>query len=95
MDIHFPPIDEPASPEYILAVLRDELRQSAQEGSVDLELDLQFQTTIATWRTGSDLLDWRQVGHAYNQTFGINCPDSEWRSVLEPARTRTVLGSVN
>jgi len=89
MDVRYPTIDEPATPEYVLAVLRDMHRQQCQHdpeagpGAV-----LSCDTTVAEWRDACDLLEWRQLGRAYNQVWGIACSDDEWRAVLDPARQR-------
>jgi hypothetical protein len=86
VDISYPTIDEPASPEYVMAVIRDEHRQQRE---YDLEADpeavLSLETTVADWREACDLVGWRKLGRAHNQVWGINCSDAEWRAALEPA----------
>ncbi len=89
MDVRYPTIDEPATPEYVLTVLRDMHRQQCQhDPEADPGAVPSFDTTVAEWRDACDLLGWRQLGHAYNQVWGIACSDDEWRAVLEPARQR-------
>jgi hypothetical protein len=89
VDVHYPAIDSPATPEYVLAVLRDMHRQQCQhDPEVDSGALLSFNTTVAEWRDACDLIGWRELGHAYNQFWGIACKDHEWRAVLEPARQR-------
>jgi hypothetical protein len=89
VDVRYPTIDEPATPEYVLAVLRDMHRQQCQhDPEADPGVALSFDTTVAEWRDACDLLGWRELGHAYNQLWGITCTDAEWRAVLEPAGQR-------
>lgn len=89
MDVLYPTIDESATPEYILAVLRDMHRQQCQcDPEADPDAVLSFDTTVAAWRNACDLLGWREVGRAYNQYWGIECSDEDWRAVLEPAGQR-------
>jgi hypothetical protein len=85
MDIQYATTDEPATPEYVLAVIRDHHRQQYQfDDSADCEAVLTLDTTVAEWRDACDLLGWRQLGDALNQIWGITCTDEEWRAVLEP-----------
>lgn len=89
MDIRYPTADEPATPEYILAVLRDMHRQQCQyDPEADPGAVLSFDTTVAEWRDACDLLEWRELGRAYNQLWDISCSDDDWRAVLEPAGQR-------
>lgn len=86
MNIKYPTIDEAATPEYILAVLRDMHRQQCQfDPEADPGAVLTFDTTIGEWRSACDLVPWRKLGRVHNQLWGISCSDSEWRAVLEPA----------
>jgi hypothetical protein len=89
VDTWYPTIDERATPEYVLAVIRDMHRQQCQyDPEADPGAVLSFDTTVAEWRDACDLLGWRELGRAYNQVWGITCSDAEWRAVLEPARQR-------
>jgi hypothetical protein len=89
VDIQYPTIDEPANPEYVLAVLRDMHRQQCQHDSAaDRDVTLSFDTTIADWRRACDLLGWRKLGRAHNELWGLNYSDEEWRAVLEPPRSK-------
>jgi hypothetical protein len=91
MDIRYPTIDEPATPEYVLAVLRDEHRQQCgYDFMADPGAVLSFHTTVAEWRDACDLKEWPELGHAFNHLWGITCSDDEWRAVLEPADQRRV-----
>jgi hypothetical protein len=87
--VHYPTIDQPATPEYVLAVLRDMHRQQCQhDPEADAHAVLSFDTTVAEWRDACDLIEWRELGRGYNQIWGIACQDHEWRAVLEPPRVR-------
>ena len=89
-----PPVYVPATPEYILAVIRDWHRQQCQlDPEAEPDVDLTSETTIAEWRSACDLVDWRQLGGALDREWKLGRrPDMAWRSVLEPARTRTLRG---
>lgn len=82
----------PASPDYVLSVFCDELRQYSQlpEG-VDGNLKLSFETTIAEWRAALDLLPWRELAHGMNQYWKIDCSDEQWQAVLEPEREKRLV----
>lgn len=90
MNVDYPTLDEPATADYVLAVLRDLHRQSwNSEYGEDPEDDvLSFDTTVRHWRAACDLAGWRQVGRAENEIWQIDVPDAEWKAVLEPAKKR-------
>ena len=93
MKIPYPTIDEPATPEYVLAVLRDSHRQQCQyDPTAEPSAILAPETTIAEWREACDLIAWKQLGHALNGLWGIACSDAEWREVLVPASTKQLSG---
>ena len=80
MDILYPASNAPATPEFVLAVIKDP--------EADPDVVLSLDTTIAGWRDACDLLGWRALGRAHNQLWGISCSDGEWRNALEPADQR-------
>jgi hypothetical protein len=89
MDAHYPTAEEPASPEYVLAVERDLHRQQCQfDPEADPEVVLTRDTTVAEWREACDLLPWWQLGRALNTFWNIQASDAEWEAVLEPARKK-------
>lgn len=93
MDLIYPTNNQLATPDYVMAVLRDMHRQMCQyDPEADACAVLTFDSTVAQWRAASDLLGWRSLGHAQNQFWGITCSDAEWREVLEPAGDRTLAG---
>jgi hypothetical protein len=86
-----PPTYVPATPQYVLAVLRDQHRQDCSiEYDVEPQLELTFETRIAEWRFWCDLLHWRRLGRALDTECKFGLPDGAWRAVLEPARSRTL-----
>jgi hypothetical protein len=89
----YPAMEEPATPEYVLAVLRDMHRQQCQhDPEADPDAVLTFESTVADWRAACDLLGWRELGRAHNQLWDIACSDAEWREVLERADRRPLAG---
>jgi hypothetical protein len=93
MDADYPTIDRPATPEYVLAVLRDMHRQQCEyDPEADRDADLTFETTVADWRGACDLIRWPELGWAENEIWGIACSGQEWLAVLEPADQRTLRG---
>jgi hypothetical protein len=86
-----PPIYLPATPDYVLAVIRDSHRQQCQfDPEAESDVELTFRTTIAEWRSSCDLLDWRQLGRAIDSQWKLGRPDTSWHTVLEPAKVRTL-----
>jgi hypothetical protein len=86
-----PPASVPATPGYVLDVIRDEHRQLSQfDTEVDPDADLTFETTVAEWRSACDLLDWRRLGRALDEEWRLGRPVAAWRAVLEPGRERTL-----
>jgi hypothetical protein len=93
MNATYPTIDEPATPEYLLAVLRDMHRQQSQiDPEADPDAVLTPETTVAEWRKARDLLGWRELAIAYNVCWGIACSFDQWREVLEPAARKPLWG---
>jgi hypothetical protein len=81
--------DEPATPEYVLNVLRDQHRQEfAYDEDSDSSTELGFDTTVKDWLDAYDFLGWRDLAHALSREWRIDCSDAEWRAVLKPARSK-------
>ncbi len=86
-----PPVAVPATPEFVLEVIRDSHRQQCQFDSMaDQDAELAFETTVADWRSACDLLDWRPLGRALDGEWSLGRSDAAWRTVLEPAKERTL-----
>lgn len=84
------PIQEmPATPEYILAVIKDSHRQQCQfDPEAEKNILLTFNSTIQEWRQACDLLGWRELAKAVNDWFQTDFSDEQWKAVLEPAKQK-------
>ena len=76
-------IQTPATPEYILNVFKDEYRHACEYEETD-PVELTFDTTIRDFRGVGDLLEWKQLGKAYNEWFGIEFDNAKWKSLFKP-----------
>lgn len=93
MDPDYPPLEEPATPEYVLAVLRDAHRfGNFYCGPPDPAAVLTFETTVDDWDHACGLLPWPELGRAENRIWGIDVPDDEWLGVLEPSGEKRLSG---
>jgi hypothetical protein len=91
MKVQYPPEYAAASPDDILAWIRDSHRQQCQfDSEAESDIMLTFETTIDQWRSACDLLGWRELGCALNEEWKLGCREDAWRAVLEPSRTRTL-----
>jgi hypothetical protein len=95
MEIAYPTLQEPATPEYVLAVFADWLRQELAFGWVEEEIELTFETTLQAWlATNVDVrCNWWDLGRGWNETWRMRATKQEWRAVLCPLHERT-LGDV-
>ena len=91
MEIEYPANFDPATPEYVLAVLNSHHRFGCQVnfGSEPDEM-LTFDMTVSAWRSEAELLPWSQLAESFNKYWGMNCSQDEWRGVLKPERKRTL-----
>ncbi len=81
----------PATPAYVLAVLRDGHRQQCRvDFEAEPEADLTFATTIAEWQSACDLISTRALAPILDEEWGLGRPAWAWREVLEPSGTRTL-----
>jgi hypothetical protein len=86
-------VSVPVTPEYVLAVFRDQHRQLVRfDDGCDREVDLTLDSTIEDWRNAMDLVETRPLGRAMNDSWEIQLSDRQWHEVLHPARHRTLLG---
>lgn len=89
MDVHYPTLNEPATPEYVLAVLQDRIRQDEEWAN----LKVTFATTVAGAFPLEPEIMWGKtpnLGQILNKCLDIAIPDDEWAHVLEPPKERTV-----
>ncbi|QEH32538.1 hypothetical protein OJF2_10150 [Aquisphaera giovannonii] len=86
-----PPVLVPATPEYVLEVIRDSHRQQCRfDPEADPTMALTFETTVDAWRSACDLIGWRRLGRALDDEWRLGLSDTAWKAVLEPARERTL-----
>lgn len=87
MNADYPVQELPATPEYILAVIKDSYRQQCQyDPEAEKGVLLTPDSTIQEWRGACDLLGWRQLAKAMNDWFKTDFSDEQWKAVLEPAK---------
>ena len=93
MDFPHSTIDEPATAEYVLTVLQDEHRQWCEfDPECEPSISLSMKSTIQEWRAACDLVGWRQLSRALNESWNVEIPLSKWKAVLEPSRQRSLMG---
>ena len=81
----------PASPDYVLEVLRESHRhQCSFDPEADPTVELSFGSSVAEWRDACDLLGTKKLAEALSDIWGLAIPPSEWQAVLEPAKLRTL-----
>ena len=91
METEYPVDAAPATPEYVLAVLNSHHRFGCQVNFGDEPAQaLTFEMTVSAWRFEAELLPWVQLAESFNEYWGINCTQQEWRAVLKPERKRTL-----
>jgi len=82
-----------ATPEYVLAVLRNELSLVHwAEWGVASELELTFDTSIRELRDEYDLVTPEKLGRVLDDQWQLGCSDQQWQNVLEPAGEKTLRG---
>src|SRR5580704_15951986 len=70
MNVDYPVQEMPATPEYILAVIKDVYRQQCQyDPETEKNALLTFDSTIQEWRDACDLLGWQKLARALNDWF--------------------------
>lgn len=81
----------PASPEYVLEVLRESHRHQCNvDPEADPTVELSFESSVAEWRDACDLLGTTKLAEALNDRWGLAIPISAWQAVLEPPKSRTL-----
>lgn len=93
MEVDYPPLMVSATPDDVLAILRDMHRQQC---SYDFEADptvsLSRESKVADWRWACDLVRTDRLARALNKYWNIEVPIETWRDVLEPQKERTLGG---
>jgi len=91
MNIDYPTIDRPATPDFVLEVLIDSHRQQCEyDPEADSTINLSFNSTIQEWRSACDLVSSRELGRALNEIWETNLSDEQWDAVLTPAHEKTL-----
>jgi hypothetical protein len=87
MNASYPPAQIPATPEYVLDLLRDVFRGWDQPDDF-----LSFDTTVSDFASewNDTILWWRELARALNGFTGLDLPLAQWRPVLAPMGRRTV-----
>ena len=85
-----PPAELPATPDYVLAVLRDWARYADFAPPEELT----FATTVERWGAAAELdapfRPRRALGRWLNDLWDLDATDARWAAVLEPAGSRTL-----
>src|SRR5437773_2188382 len=96
MDTHYPTIDQPATPEYVLAIFNELNRQqdcgcwgSYQPDKLSFDSSVQDLVEAFEWYQWTG---WPGLGRVCNQVFNIDRSDADWEAVLEPAQERRLDG---
>ena len=85
--------EEPLAAETVLAILRDSYIQQCQyDPEAEPDVELSFESSVEEWRYACDLVSWKPLGKAMNTWFQINHTEEQWREVLEPAESKSLLG---
>jgi hypothetical protein len=93
MNNRYPPILVDATPDDMLAVLRDMHRQQCtHDPEANPDVSLSRDSTIAEWRDACNLLPWAKVAEAMNAYWAVTIPMAEWRVVMEPPKERRLGG---
>jgi hypothetical protein len=91
MHLYYPTEDGVATPEYVLAVLRDRHRHLVRiHPDAERAWNLTFDSTVADWRTACSLASWSELAEAENSFWGIDRPLELWYHVLEPSACRNL-----
>jgi len=86
-------VDSTATPDDILAVLRDEHRHQCEyDPEADPDANLTFDSSIEDWRIACDLVKWQQLALALNLQWGLTIPIAQWQDVLTPPKSRKLHG---
>ena len=94
MDHRDPTTLETATPEYVLAVIRDLRRQGCCLDLGDAPTAvLGRETTVSEWLGSFAVFFWRGPADALDEEFELNASIAQWKRLLVPTRSRT-LGEV-
>jgi hypothetical protein len=86
VDAHYPTDEAPATPEYVLEVLRESVR-------LQVGWDLTFDSSVGELLGAYNDLAWPTIdllARCMDNTFGVEIPTREWERGLRRVRSRTV-----
>ena len=78
------------SPEDVLAILRDNVRQNPYSFIDDPASELLMSTSVQDWQDEADLLPWAKLADAFNIYWNMNASRKDWQQVLTPESNQTV-----
>ncbi len=91
MEVHYPTVKTPATPEYVLEGLREWHRLSYQlDYGMLPRNELTFETTFDDWQFECDLEDWQSLRSSMNKAWQISIPKEEWDEVLSVESDQTL-----
>ncbi len=87
MNVNYPTDEVPATPEYVLELFREIVREWDERGDL-----LSFETTVSEFANewNDTILFWWEFARPLNEFTGLNLPLNEWKSILSPMRQRTL-----
>jgi hypothetical protein len=87
MNVYYPTDEVPATPEYVLELFRENVREWDQPSDL-----LSFETTVSEFANewNDTILFWWELARPLNEFTGLNLPLNEWKSILSPMRQRTL-----
>ncbi len=89
MDISYPTIEEPATPEDLLAIFADDYRHREEAGAVPVfDLEISFATRLGDF---FDTIDsWWDIAQGLNREFKLSHTKAQWRHVFYPLHEHTL-----
>lgn len=96
MDVYeYPPIEEPATPEFVLEVLQDNYRHRI--GRLKATEFPTFETTVREWKRSIGQYDETEFANELNAFWGLSLPDDRWMVALAYSDTplREVCGLIS
>ncbi len=86
MEVRYPTDEIPATPEYVLDVLRDWHRFGLLDDEPTFEMSVRELADILN----DTIMFWRELARSLNAHLGLAIPVPDWEGVLSPMGTRTV-----
>ena len=78
------------SPEHVLEILRDNVRQNPYSFIDEPASELHMSTTVQDWQVEADILPWDKLADWFNIYWNMKASRKEWRSVFTPESKKTV-----